>query len=143
MQILVFSISIISLIVYPIFKNHYLQKSDWDGCVKKLKTELKETDIIIFSYGGDIPPVMEYYSNLNKFNLSNEVYDLNYSNAEISAFFNYASQKNITRIWLVNFWLHIRDPNYLTQNLIIEPYNLTIISYYNFRLNISLILYGF
>ena len=104
---------------------------------------LKETDIIIISYGEDFLPVMEYYSNLNKFNLSTVVYDLNYNNAEILAFFNYISQKNITRIWLVNFWLHIRDPNRVTQNLIIEPYNLTLISRNNFRLNISLILYGF
>ncbi len=142
-KILVFSISIISLTVYPIFKSQYLQKSDWDGVIKKLKTELKETDIIIISYGDDFLPVMEYYSNLNKFNLSTVVYDLNYNNAEILTFFGYISQKNITRIWLVNFWLHIRDPNRVTQNLIIEPYNLTIISRYNFRLNISLILYGF
>lgn len=143
LQIFIFSITIISLIVYPIFRHQYLQKSDWDGCIKKLKKELKENDIIIISYGGDIPPVMEYYSNLNEFNLSNEVYDLNYNNAEISAFFDYISQKNITRIWFVNFWLHIRDPTHLTQNLIIEPYNLIKISYYNFRLNISLVLYGF
>ncbi len=141
--ILVFSIGIISLTIFPIFKNQNLQKSDWDGCIKKLKTENKETDIIIISYGGNIPPVMDYYSNLNDFNLSSEIYDLNYNSAEILAFFNYISQENITRIWIVNFWLHIRDPNYLTQNLIIEPYNLTVLSRYNFRLNISLVLLGF
>lgn len=136
-------ISVMSLTIIPIFKTSYLQKPDWNGCIKKLKSEYKSSDIILISYEGSIPPIMEYYSNINNFDLINKTYDLNYNDEGIEELFDYFLEKNLTRIWIVNFWLHIRDPNHLTENLSILHYNLTIIASYNFRLNISLVLFGF
>lgn len=127
--------------LYPIFRATHLQKPDWDGCSKKFKEEFEDDDIVIISYDGSIPTTLEYYCELNNFDFSKNSYQLKYTEDEIEDFFEYIEENNITRIWLIDFWEHIIDPDNLTKELLIDEYNLTKEEKYEFRLDISLTLY--
>jgi hypothetical protein len=130
------------IIIYPFLRAYYLQKPDWDGCFKRIKKDFKKHDIIIIAYdGGGYSEVMEYYSNENNFDLDDNFYELNYDEDDIEEFFKEISKDNITRIWVINFWDKIRDPDDKTEELLIEEYDLDKIEKYKFRLDITLILY--
>jgi len=130
-----------SIIIYPIFRATYLQKPDWDGCVKKLKTEFKKHDIIINSYKRQIPDVMKYYSDRNDFELEENSYILNYDEDDIIEFFDEMSDDNINRIWILLYWLNMDDSEEKTEDKLVDEYNLTKVDDYIFRHDITLILY--
>lgn len=143
---LIYSIIIIllvfNIIIYPIFRAFYLQKPDWDGCIKKLKQKFEKNDIIILCYpGGPYSDVMKYYSDLNDFDLKGNFDDLNYDKGEIEEFFEDILKENITRIWIITFWENYRDPKDKTDDMVVDKYNLEEIKEYNFRLDIRLTLY--
>ena len=119
------SLLIINIVIYPIFRAYYLQKPDWDGCFKRLKKDFEKGDIIILAYdGGMYSDVMEYYSEQNDFDLEDNFYVLNYDDDKIEDFFEDLVEDNITRIWIIDFWEKIRDPDDKTDDLLVEEYNL-------------------
>ena len=133
---------IFNIIIYPFFRAQYLQKPDWDGCIKKLKKEFEKNDIIILGYpGGPHSDVMEYYSDLNDFDLEDNFYELIYDDDEIEEFYEDILKENITRIWIITFWENYRDPKDETEEMLIDDYNLEEIEEYKFRLDIKLTLY--
>ena len=85
---------------------------------------------------------MEYYSDLNNFDLPEKSYELTYKEEHIEEFFEHISDKKITRIWIIYYWSHLRDPDDLTEEMVIDEYELEEIDQYYFRQNISVILYG-
>ncbi|MFX1391952.1 MAG: glycosyltransferase family 39 protein [Promethearchaeota archaeon] len=130
------------LIIYPFLRAYYLQKPDWEGCVKKLEEKVKKNDIIITAYpGGRAPYPMEYYSELYGFDLDKYFYELNYNDDDIEEFFDEISDENITRIWIISFWERTRDPSGETEDLLIDEYDLEEENDYSFRLDIELTLY--
>jgi len=130
-----------SIIIYPLFRATYLQKPDWDGCVKRLKKDFKKHDIIINSYKRQIPDVMKYYSDLNDFELEENSYILNYKEDDINEFFDEMRDDDITRIWILLYWLNMDDTEDKTENKLVDEYNLTKVDDYEFRHDITLILY--
>jgi uncharacterized membrane protein len=134
---------IINMVIYPIFRAYYLQKPDWNGCFERLKKDFKKHDIIILGYPGKkYSDVMEYYSDLNDFDLEDNFYILNYEDEdEIEEFIEDIYEDNITRIWIIKFWKNIRDPNGKTDDLLVEEYDLEEIEEYKYRLDIKLTLY--
>jgi len=139
----IFTLLIINVMFYPFFRSLYLQKPDWDGCAKKLKNEFKSSEIIIVSYEGLMPCPLNYYCRINNFNLSENFYNLTYNEEKINEFFDYISNEKISRIWIIKYWQHIRDPNHITEKILIEKHHLVKIYQYDFRLNISLTLYQY
>ncbi len=138
--IAVFLITNIS--IYPLFRAYYLQKPDWDGCIKQLKKKFKNHDIIILCYpGGPYSDVMEYYSDLNNFDLDDNFEEVIYDEDEIEEFFEDITKDNITRIWIITFWESYRDPKDKTDDMIVDEYDLEEIKEYNYRLDITLALY--
>ena len=70
-----------------------------------LKKEFKKHEIIIVCYpGGPYSDVMEYYSDLNDFDLEDNFYELIYNDDEIEEFFEDIFEENITKIWIITFW---------------------------------------
>lgn len=141
-NLIIIILLITNLSIYPIFRAYYLQKPDWDGCFKKLKEEYKKHDIIIMGYpGGPYSDVMEYYSDLNDFDLEDNFYELYYNEDDIEKFFEEMVEKNITRIWIITFWDNYRDPNDKTEEEFVDEYNFDNIDEFKFRLDIKLTLY--
>jgi uncharacterized membrane protein len=130
-----------NIIIYPIFRATYLQKPDWNGCVKRLKKDFKKHDIIINSYHRQIPDVMKYYSDLNDFDLEDNSIELNYDEDDIEEFFDDISDDDITRIWILSYWSNLKDSEEKTEDFLIDDYNLTKIEEYEFRNDIILTLY--
>ncbi|MFX1503605.1 MAG: hypothetical protein ACFFDH_21775, partial [Promethearchaeota archaeon] len=141
---LIIIVLICSVIIFPIFKMTYLQKPDWNGCVKTLKKEYKSHDIVINQYGVDqLPDVMEYYCDLNNFDFDENTYNLIYEKKDIEEFFEYVEDKGINRIWIVSYWNHVVDPEEKTEDKLEDVYghDLEKIEEYEFRLDLTLILY--
>ncbi|MFX0071253.1 MAG: hypothetical protein ACFFAO_09200, partial [Candidatus Hermodarchaeota archaeon] len=139
---LLISLLLVNLMIYPLFRNYYLQKPDWDGCFSTLKKEFEKNDIIIMAYPGrGYSDVMEYYSKKNDFDLEDNFYTILYEEDEIEDFFEEVHEENITRIWIITFWEKIRDPNDKTESTLIDEYDLDKIDKYKFRLDITLTLY--
>ena len=130
-----------SLIINPIFRAVYVQKPDWEGCVKRLKKDFKKHDIVINAYSRQIPDVMRYYSDLHDFDLSDNDYILNYDDDDIEEFFDEISEDDINRIWIVLYWLDLDDSEGKTEDKLIDEYNLTKVDEYEFRYDIILVLY--
>ncbi|MFX1383498.1 MAG: glycosyltransferase family 39 protein [Promethearchaeota archaeon] len=141
---LIVIVVICSAIIFPIFKTTYLQKPDWNGCVKTLKKEFESDDIVINLYGANkLPEVMEYYCDKHDFDFEKNTYDLIYKDEDIEEFFEYVEEEGITRIWIVSYWKHVVDPDDKTGDELDDEYgyDLEKIEEYEFRLDIKLILY--
>ncbi len=138
------AVLICNIIVFPIFKNIYLQKPDWEGVVKKIDKNFENNDIIINQYGvNKLPDVMEYYCDLYDFDLEENSYGIDYkNNDEIEEFYEYIRERGILRIWIVTHWRDVYDPNDEMEDELIDKYNLTKIEYYYYRLDITLMLYS-
>jgi len=140
--VLIFSILICNLVIFPIFKSVYLQKPDWDGCVKKLKDKFEDSDIVINQYGiNQLPAEMKYYCEIHDFDFEDNTFNLEYDKDEIKDFIDDLYKENISRVWIIGYWHHITDPDGETEDKLIDKYNFDEIKEYNFRLDLTLTLY--
>jgi len=130
-----------SIIIYPIFRSIYLQKPDWEGCAKRLKKDFRKHDIVVNPYNRQIPDALRYYSDLHDFDLDDNSYILDYGADGIEEFSDEISDEDITRIWIVFYWLDLDDSEEKTEDKLIDEYNLTKVDEYEFRLDIILVLY--
>lgn len=130
-----------SIIIYPLFRAVYLQKPDWEGCAKRLKKDFRKHDIVINSYGRQIPDSLRYYCELHDFDLSDNSYILNYEDDDIEEFFDELSEDDITRIWFIFYWLNLDDSVEKTEDKLIDEYNLTKVDEYEYRIDIILAMY--
>lgn len=142
---LIVFVIICSAIIFPIFKTIYLQKPDWNGCVKTLKKEFKTHEIVINQYGqNQLPEVMKYYCDLHDFDFDENTYNLEYEDGDIEEFFEFIEDEGIDRIWIVSYWKHIVDPDSKTKDKLQDEdfgYRLVKIESYEFRLDLTLTLY--
>ena len=138
------SVLLCSVIIFPIFKMRYLQKPDWNGCVKTLKKEYKSHDIVINQYGvNQLPEVMAYYSDLHDFDFDENTYKLTYEDKYIEEFWEYVEEEEITRVWIVSYWKQTVDPDDKTVDKLEDGYGYELekIEKYEFRLDLTLRLY--
>ena len=138
------SVLLCSVIIFPIFKMQYLQKPDWNGCVKTLKKEYKSHDIVINQYGmNQLPEVMAYYSDLHDFDFDENTYNLLYEDKYIEEFWEYVEDEEINRVWIVSYWKETVDPDDKTVDKLEDGYGYELekIEKYEFRLDLTLRLY--
>ena len=84
---------------------------------------------------------MEYYSDLNDFDLEENSYKLDYNEDDIEEFFEEIDDDDITRIWILLYWLNLDDSEEKTKDKFVDEYNLTKVDEFEFRHDITLKLY--
>ena len=84
---------------------------------------------------------MEYYSDLNNFDLEENSYKLDYNEDDIEEFFEEINDDDITRVWILLYWLNLDDTEEKTKDKFVDEYNLTKVDEFEFRHDITLKLY--